>query len=73
MSTRSRPLPVPSLGAVRTQGTRIFAAGGDPLFGRRTPPTNWFADPFTGPTGQLRVWRRDLLDRLQTPLTRRPE
>jgi hypothetical protein len=58
---------------VRTHRTRIFAAGGDPLFGRHTPPTNWLAEPYTGPSGQLRVWRRDLLDRLQAPLTRRPE
>ena len=79
MSTRFRTLPVTGLAAVRDARTRIYTPGADPKFRaadsasptfrlvRAFPPTA-AADRATAP-----YWRRDLLDRLQSPVTRRPE
>lgn len=73
----ARKLPVQSLAAARNARTRIFAAGADPKFGRRTQPrllrlelapptpTDWF-----GIGKRPLPLRSDVLDRLQPPVTR---
>ncbi len=81
MSTRKPTLPVTGLASVHNSRTRIYAPGADPKF-RQNPsaprtfrlervfPAQSGAKPSDG-FGHL--WRHDVLDRLQTPLTRRHE
>ncbi len=80
MSTRPSTLPVTGLASVRNARTRVYAPGADPKF-RADPTSSSFrlirVFPTPGGTahrdGADRLWRHDVLDRLQTPLTRRPE
>ena len=81
MSTRPLPLPATSLAAARNSRTRIYAPGADPKF-RANPaaPRSFQLVRVFPPRGEAagadgigRLWRHDMLDRLQTPLTRRPE
>lgn len=81
MSTRFNTLPVTGLASVRNARTRIYTPGADPKFRpnpsgaasfrlvRVFPPRDGAARPDEAG----RLWRHDVLDRLQTPLTRRPE
>jgi|GEM_PF-2672313 hypothetical protein len=81
MSTRQRLLPVSGLASLRNTRTRIYAPGADPKFRANpdTPRTFQLERVFPPREGANaadnigRLWRRDILDRLQTPLTRRPE
>lgn len=73
MNTPSRSL---SLSGLRASRTRIFAAGRDPLFGATERSALRAAragdvlhrSPSLPPS--LRLWRSNLLDRLESPLTR---
>jgi hypothetical protein len=78
MSTRTS-LPVTGLASVRNARTRIFPPGADPKFrANPTGKTFRFVRAFPEAPGAAAdlpdsPWRRDLLDRLQTPISRRRE
>lgn len=72
MSTFSSHLPITGLRSVHNARTRVFAAGRDPLFGSVGRfPTKRLTRPYpdVGRPSE-RLWQPDLLDRLQTPVTR---
>lgn len=78
MSTRFHSLPVTGLASVRNARTRIYAAGADPKFRSKPQPATFrfvpaFPSRGTAPEESGRLWRHDMLDRLQAPLTRRRE
>lgn len=76
MNTPSRSFSLSGLRAVHNSRTRIFAIGRDPLFGanaRSALRTARVSDsprrlPALAPGPRL--WRANLLDRLESPLTR---
>jgi hypothetical protein len=76
MNTPSRSLSFSGLRAVHNSRTRIFAAGRDPLFGATARSALHAArasdslhrSPALPPSPRL--WRSNLLDRLESPLTR---
>lgn len=75
MTTHSRTLPLSGLRSLRNARTRIFVSGSDPLFGRgatrKTFGTTSSSQPdATGGAVNLKLWQPELLDRLQTPITR---
>lgn len=81
MSTRTslHNLPVTGLASVRNARTRIFPPGADPKF-RANPAEKTFrlvrafpAVPTAAADLPDSPWRRDLLDRLQSPISRRRE
>ena len=81
MSTRKSTLPVAGLASLRNSRTRIYAPGADPKFRQNPAAPRTFKlervyPPRDGakPSEDFgRLWRHAVLDRLQTPLTRRPE
>lgn len=73
MIPRTRALSLTGLRAVHNARTRIFAPGSDPLFRRDLRSKATFASASSERTAATRgfpLWRRDLLDRLQPPVTR---
>ncbi len=73
MIPRTRALSLTGLRAVHNARTRIFAADSDPLFRRELRPKATFAAASSVRTAAapgFPLWRRDLLDRLQPPVTR---
>lgn len=75
MATRLRTLPVNSLAAARNARTRIFVPGADPKFGRPARSTTFqliraFPEKTTAPADAPRLWRPEVVDRLQAPITR---
>lgn len=78
MIPRIRPRSTASLSTLRNAGTRIYAAGADPKFRRPVSAPTFrlvpaFADAEQGAGGKNRLWRPEMIDRLQPPLTRYPE
>lgn len=81
MSTRKHSLPVTDLASLRNSRTRIYTPGADPKFrADPTAPRTFRLERVFPPNDGAkpsedfgRLWRRDILDRLQTPLTRHPE
>lgn len=78
MITRIRPRSTASLSTLRNAGTRIYAAGADPKFRRPVPAPTFrlvpaFSDSGQAAGGKDRLWRPEMIDRLQPPLTRYPD
>ena len=78
MITPIRPRPVTSLASARNSRTRIYAAGADPKFSRSVRQPTFRLVPAFPASEQVerekdRLWRPEVLDRLQTPLTHYPE
>lgn len=73
MIPRTRTLSLTGLRAVHNARTRIFAAGSDPLFRRELRSRANFVPASSTRTAAapgFPLWRRDLIDRLQPPVTR---
>jgi hypothetical protein len=76
MKTRSRSLSITSLQSLRNARSRIYVPGSDPLFSRmsRSKPSirvvPAFPDEEPAVDADTPLWRQEVIDRLQTPLTR---
>ncbi len=78
MITRIRPRSTASLSTLRNTATRIYAAGADPKFRRSQPAPTFRLVPAFSNAEQAerekdRLWRPEVLDRLQPELTRYPD
>lgn len=79
MITRSpRTLPLAGLRSVHNARTRIYAAGRDPMFTAFAPRRTIqvapaFPEDDAAGSAATPLWRPEVIDRLQSPLTRRRE
>lgn len=75
MKSRPRALPTTGLRSVHDARTRVYAAGSDPLLSRANPPRTFRLVPAFGPESAAaananKLWRPEVIDRLQTPISR---
>lgn len=71
MNTPKSTLPITGLRSVHNSRARIYGAGRDPLFGSLGRfPARRLSRPYPEVEPTTRLWRPELLDRLQTPVTR---
>lgn len=71
MSSYTSLLPVTGLRSVHNSRTRVYAAGRDPVFGSNSRfSTRRLSRPYPEVETAPRLWKPELLDRLQSPVTR---
>ena len=71
MNSHKSLLPLTGLRSVHNSRTRVYAAGRDPLFGSYGRfSARRLSRPYPEVEPAARLWRPELLDRLQTSVTR---